>query len=352
MVDAVPLDHQYVLNYAGKYLSRDAGPARHNYGQLGDPGGTACEAWRFPIIDTFRDPTQPNGLTLDRVTFVFADPGPAPVEVSVIGTFARLYDPIPLQRVTFLGDATKYRAVSVTVPKGQLHRYLFLADRVPIQDPINPQRVVLENGKTWSRFFTALCTQPTVFNRQELVLLDRLTDHILPFRTPDGQRFLQYFYDAADRQAKETQYASAYRLDQPVGVVNFIDKLLAAAENHHLVDYQICLRQIDAILRRRHPGLEPASMPKEDYVDLYGQMAAGQVDGWDYGQYQDPSYFLKLLRRHTYTGAFSHPRYGGNVGAAGWAYLEESYRGPAGESCFDWRKALEAPFGLNADYHG
>jgi hypothetical protein len=355
MVTVLPADDQHVLNYVGKYLSRAPGAARHNYGQFDDPRdprGFPCEGWRFPLIDTFRESANPADTPANRVTFVFADPEPAPAAVSVVGSFGNLYEPIPLARVSFLGEPTHYRAVAVMVPKGQQHRYIFLIDQQPAPDPINPRRVVLENGRTWSCFFTELCTQPAVFSRQELFLLSRLTDHILPFRTPDGQRFLQYFYNSLDRQAKETQYSNAWRIDQPVGVVNFIDKLVSGAENHHLADYRICLKQIDAILRRRHPGVEPADMPKEDYGDLYDQMGAGKVDGWDHTLYQDPSYFLKLLRRHTYTGAFSHPRHGGNVGAAGWAYLAESYRGPGGELCFDWRNALEPPFGLNTAYNG
>ena len=62
-----------------------------------------------------------------------------------------------------------------------------------------------------------------------------------------------------------------------------------------------------------------------------------------------PDYFLKLLRRHSYSGAFSHPRHRGNVGAAGWAYLLEAYRDPANGSCFNWKAAIEQPFGSNQE---
>ena len=69
-------------------------------------------------------------------------------------------------------------------------------------------------------------------------------------------------------------------------------------------------------------------------------------------RYGSPLYFLQLLRRHTYTGAFSHPKYGGNVGASSWAYLSERYKDTQGQTLFDWRKAIEKPLGINADYHG
>ncbi|MBL8292259.1 MAG: hypothetical protein JNN08_10510, partial [Bryobacterales bacterium] len=68
---------------------------------------------------------------------------------------------------------------------------------------------------------------------------------------------------------------------------------------------------------------------------------------------------LYLLRRHVVTGAFCHPKYGGNAGAAGWAYLEETYRKPSpspgvlGDTFFDWRRSLEpAAGGRNQDYRG
>ncbi len=353
MADVVPLDHLDVLNYAAKYLARDIGPPRHNYGQYldpADPRAAICEAWRFPIVSSCASPASAGGA--NRVTFVFVDASPAPTHVQVIGSFGLMYAPVDLERVVFLGDDTIYRAVSLIVPAGQLHRYLFLVDGRPTLDPINPQRVVLDNGVTWSQLFTERCTQPVSFDPKDLALLNRLTDHILPFRTPDAQRFLQYFYNSLDQNAKETQYANAYRLDQPVGVVNFIDKLLASHESHHAIDYSLCLELIGAVLRARHPGMEPETVPRETYDDLFTAMGLGKVDGWDYGRYQDPAYFLKLLRRHTYTGAFCHPRQGGNVGAAGWAYLKESYRGPNGESCFEWEKAIEPPFGTNDTYLG
>jgi hypothetical protein len=93
-------------------------------------------------------------------------------------------------------------------------------------------------------------------------------------------------------------------------------------------------------------------MPKEMYRDLYEQMATGSVPDWDYQRYNNPRYFLQLLRRHVFTGAFSHPKYGGNIGATGWAYLEEKYRDDRGQTLFNWRRIIEKPLGVSADYHG
>jgi hypothetical protein len=81
-------------------------------------------------------------------------------------------------------------------------------------------------------------------------------------------------------------------------------------------------------------------------------MADDYVSGWDTSKYNSPRYFLELLRRHTVTGAFSHPKYGGNVNGVGWAYLEDRYSDSTGATLFDWRAALEQPLGTNADYLG
>lgn len=352
----LPPDDEAVLNTVAKFVARDPGSPRHDYANqypAGDLRGSTCESWRFPIIDTVNQSDLPDGgIRHNRVTFVWPDSAGTPQKLGIIGTFSDLFEAIPLVRINWAGSPMPYSAVSVAIPKGQSHRYLFVGASGPVLDPVNPQRIQLEDGTTWSRFFTELCTQPMVLDRRELLLLERLTDHILPFRTDDGQRFLQYFYNSADLRTKETQFASAWRLDQPVGVVNFIDKMLARYENHHLVDYRLCLAQIDSIIRARNPLADLEAVSKEEFITLYQEMGTGKVDGWDYSSYRSPDYFLKILRRHTYTGAFSHPRHGGNVGAAGWAYLEETYRDKDNGSCFDWRDAIEPPLGRNSKYLG
>jgi hypothetical protein len=338
------LNHQGVLNFTAKYLARQAGA----------PLSECPEAWRFPMIENYRaDQDNAGEYGLNRVTFVWVVAGPDDNRpVSVVGTFSRLYEPVPLETVRADGELTRYRAATVLVPNGQVHTYKFLVESQPVLDPINPQRVILDNGVEWSRFFTQLCMVPLSFERWELEILVRLTNHILPFRSTDAQRFMNLFYMNADRQARSIGFPHVFRLEQPVGAVNFIDKLLAREERHRLIDYKICLRLIDSILRQRHPGLAPAQVPLQTYEDLYKEMADGIVNGWDTNQYQSPNFFLQLLRRHTFTGAFSHPKYGGNSGAAGWAYLEEMYRGPDGQSCFNWRRSIEQPLGSSADYFG
>lgn len=339
-------EDQDVLNYCAKYLARENSDPRHNFGQH-DPASfraRVCEPWRFPIIDSHSDRQDfVADYAFNDVTFVFASqsqPEP-PQEVVVVGTFANLYEPLPLRRLKFQEIETPYFAITVVVPKGEVHTYKFVVDGRPEVDPVNPQLTMLDNDRMWSRFFTQNCTQPISLERWELALLQRLTDHILPFRTQEGQRALQ-----------QNLVGKTFLLDQSVGAVNFIDKLIAREENHYLDDYQTCLELIDRLLRQRNPVEEPAFMSKQMFVELYDQMASNNVPGWDYGRYGNPRFFLQLLRRHTFTGAFCHPKHGGNTQAAGWAYLEEKYRDPEGGTLFDWRRAIERPLGNDPDYHG
>ena len=128
--------------------------------------------------------------------------------------------------------------------------------------------------------------------------------------------------------------------------MNAIDKLLAREEAHHLTDYRICLKQILSALRAINPFQDPYDMPAQNYIDFYNAMAGSKkgdhsVRGWNYSAYDDPAFFIYLLRRHAVTTAFSHPKYAGNVGAAGWAFLSERFVDrETKETLFDWRPAL------------
>jgi hypothetical protein len=344
----------YVLGSCSKYLARSLNDPRHNYGQFqeGDARSFIAESWRFPLVDAWADGTNfIQDYAVNSVTFVYpVFPGTAmPSTVSVIGTFSNLFDPSPLKQVA----SEPLFALSVVLPKSRVYTYQFIVDGKPVLDPVNPQRVVLDNGKTWSRFFTDLCSIPLSFEDLELTLLDRMTQRILPFHTELGQNFLKRYYDTLTKGDQETQFARAFRLDEPVGVVNFIDNLVARQENHRLLDYKLCLSQIDTVLRLRYPYAEPKDMPNEAYDELYGQMANDVVPDWDTSAYKSPAFFLKILRRHAYEGAFAHPKYGGNVGAVGWAYLADRFTDPTtGATLFNWERIMEKPLGDSADYRG
>lgn len=334
-VQVIESDDQYYLNYCHKHLARTV--------------AAKSPTWQFPIVAPYA--AQSHQFSL--VSFIYkANNLNDNLSVGVIGTFANLYEPVPMKSVQFLGEPTGFYAVSVLVPVGEVHRYKFVVNGQIELDPINPQRVTLETKQTWSRFFTHHCFTPVSFESWQLQLLYRLLDHMMPFQSEASENFLKRYYDGLDQQAKLNTKEGYYRLDNGVGEVNFIDKLLAKEESHHLIDYQLCLKEIDRLLRQRNPFVEPHKLSRQFYVNLYNEMATGQVAGWNYQAYGNPLYFLQLLRRHAVLGAFSHPKYGGNAGGAGWAYLSDRYLDDNGNTLFDWRAAIEQPLGLNQDYNG
>ncbi|HTI70265.1 MAG TPA: hypothetical protein VMF06_09875 [Candidatus Limnocylindria bacterium] len=353
-----PADSQHALNYCAKYLARFNGEPRHAFtdGDRKTLGGTVLDAWRFPIVDTYgggaEDAANPAEFDFyNQVTFIYqAGPQNPPKNVGVIGTFHNLYDPVALAPVSFADEATPFWAVSVAIPKREVHRYRYLVDGLHQNDAINPQTVTLPTGRIWSRFFTDACAENMVLEDWEQVILGRLVEQMAPFRTADGERFLNQFYTGLDNSAKQAAYEHAYRFDNSVGEVAYIDNILAREERHRLMDYKICLSLIKQVLRLRNPYKEPGVISKELYNELYDEMAADKVNGWDTSRYGSPLFFLNLLRRHACLGAFSHPRYGGNAAGVGWAYLESRYRNGDGSTQFDWRNAIEKPLGYNPDY--
>ena len=332
----------YLYNHITKSFAR----------QLTDnqPTSQIAEAWRFPLLDCYRSNDDNNSYYFNEVTFVYPINRAAPPEsVAVIGTFHHLYEPVPLQRL----EDSMYYTVTLKIPKGQVHYYRFLVDGRQELDGINPQRQVMNDGEEWSRFFTQSCTIPISFERWEWVLLERLTDHILPFRTEDGRRFMnQYNNNQMDHTTKARLQGRAHLLDQSVGVVNYIDKIVAREEHHRLIDYKICLEICDKVLRQRNPYQEPADMSHEMFVQLYEEMGRDNVPAWGYMRYSSPLFFLELLPKHTLAGAFSHPKYGGNAACAGWAFLSERYKDKQGKSLFNWKLAIEKPLGLSEEYYG
>lgn len=359
MGDVVPTplsfsDNEYILNNCVKYLSRAGAPP-----DVGDDAGAEsfrnriAEAWRFPIVAAMPDKSADPDLNL--VSFVYKTlPGDSR-EVAVVGSFANLYTALPLQPVDFEGEDSGYRALSMEVRKAQVHIYKFRVDGRYINDPVNPQRVTRDNGRTWSRFFTDGYLQPLILEPWEVRLLYRMIERILPFNGKEAENFLKRYYFGLNREQRKAEMPKAFRLDGSVGEVNAIDKMLAREEAHRLPDYHICLRQIDRALRLQNPYQDPYDMPAADFDQIYDAMAAsgvgdGSIPGWDYSLYDNPAFFLYILRRHAVTAAFSHPKYGGNVGAAGWAYLSERFGDLTAGTYFDWRSAVERPLGTSSYY--
>jgi hypothetical protein len=355
----MPKDPQYVLNHCAKYLARTNAEPRHDYGgeYAGQDRARISECWRFPIMDS-HDDTEPRAYDYNDVTFVYCEPrGQAPAgSVELICTASHLWSAVPLERVS----GTRYWSCTLVTPKGQRHYYRFVIDGKSTLDSINPQTLMRDDGSTWSSFFTWACTEPVSFERWELCILDRLTRHILPFNSAEAENFLK-------RGASEGTSAHLYRLDTSVGASNYIDKIVAREERHHLQTYKTCVELIDTVLHARNPFVDSAQMEESMFIKLYDDMgvmtnrdnagyaevkSALEREGWDFSRYDNPGYFLNVLRRHTITGAFAHPKYGGNAGGMGWAWLSDKFRDDDGKTLFDWGRAVESPLGRNTEYWG
>lgn len=350
--ELLALQEDHVFDAAARFLARSVEDRRHNYlGHLDGTGqGRFPEGWRFPLVEGYRDPAEVRSIVdWNEVTFVYRveDNANHPHSVRVIGGMNGPRDPIPLTRV----GSSRYWAVAVKLPTRRVYDYLFLVDGQPVLDPINTRRRAyrtLHNPRPgaideqWSYFWTDYCQTHVVLETWEGILLQRFTRHILPFNSLESRIFLQNL----DSSRLGASAGRLYRLDLAMGVVNYIDKVLAGAERHHLAGYRTCLQIINGLLRSRNPYQEPRDVAEEMYELLYREMASNTVPGWNTQRYANPSYFLGLLRRHTFTGAFCHPKYGGNAGAYAWDYLTERF-GP-----FDWRQGVEKPWGTSEEYFG
>lgn len=333
-MDVFEADPGYVFDRCTRLLARTNLDDRSSFlGHLdGRTAGRISEAWRLPIVD--RSDREGH----NRVTFVWAgSPGDERVDLLCTGT--GLNHLLPMRRV----GASTWFATGAHVPFGQVHYYKFMVDGRFTTDVVNPQRETLADGAVWSRFFTDYCRERLTLEPFEWRLLDRLADHILPFRTAEGQKWLR-------------QLPDLYLLDKSVGVVNYIDKILAREEAHRRTDYALGLAVIRDLLRARNPVVAPHEQPTAAFNTLFADIAAWSagttLPQWDHARYGNPKAFMALLRRHTWTGAFCHPSYGGNIEAMGWRYLSDRYQSNTGDTLFDWRRAIEAPLGRDEEYRG
>jgi hypothetical protein len=349
LASVVDKDKEYVSNHCAKYLARDNVDERHSFFGLdaGEPRARISEAWRFPIVDA-DDSGAADASDFNHVTFVY----PAPstdlnISVKLLTPCLGLFAPGPLKLI----DDSVYLALTLRVPKGQRHRYRFILNGQPRLDAINPQTMLTPQGEVWSSFWTWTYNEPINLERWEMALVERMTRALLPFQGRQTRNLI-------DRGLNDGNVQHFFRMDIPAGVANYIDNILAREERHHLTSYRICLSLIDAVLRRRNPEIEPVDLPDTEFKRLFDDMKNGAdalfQDGWNRTAYTNPSYFLYVVRRHSWTGAFSHPKYGGNPGGLAWSFLGETYRTTANLSvtAFDWQRAIEPPLGTSNEYQG
>jgi hypothetical protein len=355
-VEVINQNDEQILNYCTKYLARGAKFFNDSTTAESFNLTTVAEDWRFPLVLSAVDDDGVTG-TINKVIFVWqSKPGETVNSISVVGSFAPLYQSFALKPLRYDGENTGYYTFTIKAPVGKGFFYKFIVNGVDEYDRINPQRKKFANGKEWSFFFTDYYTSSEEFEDWEINLLYRLANQVVPFRTEEAQNFINRFYQALAKR-EEKLAMPIYKLDDTVGEVNYITNVLAREERHHLPDYKICLSLIDQLLRSRDKVHDSWTVSEILITELYNEMASGTVPGWDYSKYSNPTYFLGLIRRHTLTGAFSHPKYGGNVGGAGWSYLHDKYpikdaAATVVGSYFNWQLALEKNLGTNTDYVG
>lgn len=345
-----------IFNYCTKYLIRE----RSNESSDND---TVTEGWRFPLVMTVLHENIPVGK-YNEVTFIYQNRNDEEINsVEIIGSFLPLYQTMPLEPVLYKGEPSDLYYLTLKLPVGNGYHYRYLLNGNPVLDPINPQRINLPNGKEWSFFFTDYYNSTTVFEEWELNLLHRLVEQITPFRSDESQNFINRFYQGLSQ--KEKHLSTIYKLDDSVGEVNYITNILAREERHHLLMYKTILPLIDQLLRKRNPYVESWKVPSITINELYEELANDEknrkdgivIPGWDYSKFDNPTYFLKTFRRHCIIGAFCHPRYGGNIGCAGWDYVKDMFpikddKGQVVGDYFNWELAIEPPHGRSADYRG
>jgi Gluconate 2-dehydrogenase subunit 3 len=346
---------EQILNYCTKHLARGVKLFSEDVSSDSFNLSTISENWRFPIVEPALDDNGGTG-TVNRVTLVWMAKSSDTINsVRAIGSFVPWYESIELTPVKFEDGNTNFYACQLMLPVGKSYYYKFIINGIKFTDPINPQIKILSNGKQWSFFFTDFYNASEEFEAWEISLLYRLANQIVPFRTKEAQNFINRFYLSLTKPEKHVM--PIYKLDDSVGEVNFITNILVKEERHHLSDYKICLSIIDQLLRKRNPTVDSWTVSEELINELYDEMATGNVPDWDYAIYNNPRYFLSLIRRHTLTGAFSHPRYGGNIGGVGWKYLQEKFdikndTAQVTGNYFNWQLSMEKPIGNNEDYKG
>lgn len=348
-------NQEHILNYCTKYLIRGSKFFINPPGTESVNLREISERWRFPIVEPVLNSQGLTG-TVNEITFIWlSKPDDEISGVSVVGSFAPLYTATTLLPVVFDNQPTGIFACTIQAPVGKGYYYQFLINGSAVADPINLQRKKFSNGKEWSFFFTDYYNSSQEFEEWEMNILARLAGQIVPFRSKEAQNFINRFYLSLAKPDKLAM--PIYKLDESVGEINYVTNVLAREERHHLQDYKTCLLIIDQVLRKRNPFTDSWMVSEEIINELYNEMASGNVPDWDYSAYSNPTYFLGLLRRHVITGAFSHPKYGGNIGGVGWNYLQERYSikdnaGRITDSYFNWQKAIEKNLGSNAYYQG
>ena len=332
-VEVLPTNDQLVLNYSSKIITTIENNIQST---KNDPA--------FPIVIPFFS----DRLKYNEVTFIYFSNDLTDNQdnaIFVVGNFDHLYASFQLKPVYFLNEKTEFYAITLKLPVARFFRYRLKKDNTFFNDPLNPLTITTDNGSEWSAFHTESYKAPLCFEEWEQKLLKRFISFILPLHTDEFKTFIKSHSGKFDNETKSL----VSRLDYDLGVTNFIDKLLARYEPHHLIRYKKCLVEMQRLLLEKNKTQEPEHMDDNCYEWLYETMKTPNSEHWRLKEINSVD-FLKTFRRHIITGALSHPRHGGNTNAIGWNFLESILSDNKGNTYFNWHRALEKPLGNNEDY--
>ncbi len=105
------------------------------------------------------------------------------------------------------------------------------------------------------------------------------------------------------------------------GVIQYIDRALSEAESDTADEYRSGLAALDAYSRytRGGPFIDLSTID-QDSVLIDVQL--GSATGAGVGFVGSSGSFFNMVKSHTWQGMFGDPKYGGNVGFAGWDLID------------------------------
>ena len=105
------------------------------------------------------------------------------------------------------------------------------------------------------------------------------------------------------------------------GVIQYIDRALSEAESDAADEYRSGLAALDAYSRytRGGPFIDLSTID-QDSVLIDVQL--GAATGAGVGFVGSSGSFFNMVKSHTWQGMFGDPKYGGNVGFAGWDLID------------------------------
>ncbi len=238
-----------------------------------------CEAWRFPVVDSHYDGVSvESSYAYNDVTFVYDGAGLPTESVEVVGSFGDLFAPVPRAQCDSSVRTPASTRDAESAQGAGAHLQVRGRRALPARSG-EPAAIGCRQRTTLVAVFHR-CLPGATGAEPPGARGARQAGHT-PASVPPGREPAVYpgGLHKLDRAGRGEEFPLGYRLDEEVGTVNYIDKVLARPpEQHNADDYHTCLPIIDGLLRARAGGKDPLQLPIEDYAQLYGEMATDQVE--------------------------------------------------------------------------